>query len=103
MSHIQAIEAVIEQGRKAFTDGKTAQHNPHVNNPEFAMHWKFGFDEASKAEPIEAKAKKEPKAKKEAKESESDTKEIESDTNDSEAKQSDTETEQPVDPEPKAE
>jgi hypothetical protein len=52
MTDIQAIQSVIDQGRKAFAEGKSATHNPHVNNPEFAMHWKFGFDEASKAEPI---------------------------------------------------
>jgi hypothetical protein len=48
---ISQIETIVEQGRKAFADGKKLEHNPYVNNPEFHMHWQNGFHQAAMEAP----------------------------------------------------
>ena len=46
---IEHITTIVNQGVKAFADGKKLDANPYVNNPEFHMHWMNGFHQAAMA------------------------------------------------------
>jgi len=46
-TNIQKIEAIVEQGRTAFADGKNLHDNPYPNDPQLQMHWADGFKQAA--------------------------------------------------------